>query len=351
MSTHRKFQDQQSASPRLDSGCEAGPLVSREDGGAQRRGAGLDNPPLGICFKCAVREPMPGYRVCAYCFKPRPQGHPKDESFDCGCSWNFDRYVTLGPTPDWEYGLVARPPDRYCVACRGSGRITDRYPYLKVRDRRSIGATDPAGAGRHQHTLAEDSDPDRLVERELLAMGGFQIEKAGSTGRPMGRPVEGVVGRDAIARMVARGLTDDRVLAEVGLSFLVAVAEAKANGITPTIRHKSIRPSMEMALGIVGEKLNGLATAEALGIKSRQTVRNWMNRGEKRLQQELGRKSPKGGRNEMSATIEDVRDDLRELREELRREFADLYRVVFAFRFGETPAEAWERVLTEDADS
>jgi hypothetical protein len=43
MSTHPKFlDDDQLASPRLDSGREAGP----REGGAQERGAGLDNQPL-----------------------------------------------------------------------------------------------------------------------------------------------------------------------------------------------------------------------------------------------------------------------------------------------------------------
>jgi hypothetical protein len=52
---------------------------------------------------------------------------------------------------------------------------------------------------------------------------------------------------------------------------------------------------------------------------------------------------------EVNAVIEDVRDEMAALREEMRAEHEELIRILFAFRFGETPIEAWERLLEEAA--
>ena len=81
MSTHPKFQDRrQTASPRQDYGREAGPHVSREDGGAQQGGAGLDHPSLSPSADDWLEANDPDYREQSKAWKDRP---PKEEiAFD-----------------------------------------------------------------------------------------------------------------------------------------------------------------------------------------------------------------------------------------------------------------------------
>jgi hypothetical protein len=52
-----------------------------------------------------------------------------------------------------------------------------------------------------------------------------------------------------------------------------------------------------------------------------------------------------------AASLEQLRSDIKtDLEAALERERAEIFRVLYAFHHGETPAEAWERVLREDAD-
>jgi hypothetical protein len=53
--------------------------------------------------------------------------------------------------------------------------------------------------------------------------------------------------------------------------------------------------------------------------------------------------------NRKQSTNVATRDDIAALRDQMREEHDELVRILFAFRYGETPIEAWERLLQEAA--
>jgi hypothetical protein len=296
-----------------------------------------------------------------------PSPHRRDrawqetvESFACGCTKNIDRFATYEPgdlpTAEeydalaFETGrLVERPPKSDCVACAGSGRIRDR----RVRRQARI-------------ITAE--------EHELRERGGYTIEKAGPTGNEPGRPKRGVRDSDTIYQELVRGLQDERAR-----SLMAADIEAAKDGAT--IPYKNLRAPLEIAI-YLSPKLNVAAAAATFGL-SKETVHRMKKRGEKLTQNSPnsgGTKNvraiqpvihrcafcPEWSANNLEEQTEHIltvhgisnrrqptnvatRADIADLREQMRVEHEELVRLLFAFRFGETPIEAWERLLQEAA--
>jgi hypothetical protein len=280
----RDFPINKPASPDHLAGRDGAAPSSSGDGPSGKRGAAGETVPRTICFKCADRPPMPGYRVCAYCFEVPPSHDHEDESFACGCDWNPERYVMLNPNVEHDPTVVARPPSKFCVACGGTGRIKDRHHYLKVR--RSAGH-EAEGAPRVGYYRARD-DEDEAFE---FSEGGWQIE-SGSTGQPVGAPVRGVRGADAIWQQFERTLAEFEEILEFHLAD------------TQSLSGKKYEMEFEaLLIALSGDRLNDAATAGALGF-SRKTFDNRDKLGRKTftalienvMELALTQKAPKGGR-------------------------------------------------------
>jgi hypothetical protein len=105
--------------------------------------------------------------------------------------------------------MVARPPSSRCVACRGGGRIKDKHHHLKIRVVAGhwFGDEDSGAAVRHGYTGVVTEDP---AEAGFLSEGGWHIEKAGTTGQPIGRPATGIRDEDALIDAINEGLAKDQ---------------------------------------------------------------------------------------------------------------------------------------------
>jgi hypothetical protein len=139
------------------------------------------------CFKCLSTDALPFHKsapylaaklyLCPSCIRLAKK-HEPDRTFDCGC------------TEKREAGALEKhwlPPNPLCPACSGTGKISDNHAYLKIK--KSVGATDPAGRGRHGHsyqsTTEEEVDPILLTYPD----GGWMIDAPiQSTGKRPGRP-------------------------------------------------------------------------------------------------------------------------------------------------------------------
>jgi hypothetical protein len=160
-------------------------------------------------------------------------------------------------------------------------------------------------------------------------------EKAGSTGVRVGRPVRGLRGshlEEAINQTYIQPnwFTFFRALIERqgGLPIKAGYSLKITRGETRQVNEAAVKKF---------PNANTRALAELLGITER-TVRN--------LKAVVAANSPKSGEvDAMSATaIDEVRNDVADLREAMHAEFEELFRLLFAFRHGESPVEAWERL-------
>ncbi len=217
---------------------------------------------FGRCFKCyAPRSPLVANRdsgyICLACAADRP-AHEKDQSFACGDAWNLERYVLLDP--DVEHGptVVARPPSKDCVACRGSGRIKDKHHNLRVRQ--SVGAQ-AEGALRQGYFSADEAN-------EFLAAGGWSIQNAGSSGSRQGRRSRGIRGDDLVGQRI----------------------EQISPGFDYRSAHRAERAELVVALLGPPRPVNTQALADFWRV-DRSTIWRLRKLGDSLLQQ----KAPKGG--------------------------------------------------------
>jgi hypothetical protein len=137
--------------------------------------------------------------------------------------------------------IVAAPPRWNCIACRGTGKIKDRHHYLKAK--RTVGAQ-AEGAPRQLYAAADDLDPVKLAEREFLTLGGWSIESVVTTGRPVGRPPEGILEEEELMAAINLGLQDperrarvDAIYEKSGRSALKALLAELIGGVAPADRN------------------------------------------------------------------------------------------------------------------
>jgi hypothetical protein len=93
---------------------------------------------------------------------------------------------------------------------------------------------------------------------------------------------------------------------------------------------------------LADERAMNLKALEAQTGIRRTSLNRWRNKSE-------SRPTPTGEGTMTTAAIEEVRDELAALREEMRAEHEELIRILFAFKYGETPTKAWERLLLDEA--
>jgi hypothetical protein len=215
------------------------------------------------CFQCGERRQIrKGYVCCDSCIRPVPSS-PEDEAFPCGCTESFSpRVVEKHWVPPWPH----------CVACRGTGRIKDKHHHLKIR----------SGAGHPKHWFGEEGsgatprqghvdESLEAVERAFLQADGWKIENAGSTGRPPGRPQQGIHDR------------------------LVALEHVK--GISSRVRLKITRDGNLETPRREWQQAEARIIAQVPDYISAETVAEIFGKGKRRVEQirKISQNPPKGG--------------------------------------------------------
>jgi hypothetical protein len=237
---------------------------------------------LLLCFKCGERRRIErGFVVCGPC-RQRVPSSPDDAFYDCGCAWNYDRYVMLDAFVLMGSTVVARPPSDSCTACEGRGKISNRHRHLQIR--RSVGATGNDGdrystADRHGH-FHPTADKDHF-----LADGGWKIESLGATGKSKGARAQGIGDRETIIDAAVESQTFIEITKAEYLEMKDnggpegyprgkrELQQFRANVIRRAVRHLDGNVSTE-------------ALAEIFGFKDRRRVQQILN---------VSPKSPKGG--------------------------------------------------------
>jgi len=143
------------------------------------------------------------------------------------------------PEVEMGFTVVARPPSPDCVACQGSGRMRDNHYFLKVGG--SVG-NEAEGAPRQGHYTPHS-------DQGFLAEGGWHIENAGTTGKPVGRPTRGITNPGGI---------------EVATESLLLSADRWLARMVLTLSQSDTLPAGWMPTGTNGRKGNGHKTARAL---------------------------------------------------------------------------------------
>jgi hypothetical protein len=175
---------------------------------------------------------------------------------------------------------------------------------------------------------------------DWLVGDSWHVRKEGSSGRRRGRRT--------------RGITDPATI-DALFQTAASIASSSVTDFKWTV--KGGRPSRarqqtrDWFSGYVHVlRLNG-ANVEVLATMldcHRDTVYTLAVDGGKLRQKETNRGEERAMN---AASLKQLRSDIKtDLEAALERERAEIFRVLYAFHHGETPAEAWVRVLREDAD-
>jgi hypothetical protein len=183
-----------------------------------------------------------------------------------------------------------------------------------------------------------DLDSEKV---DFLRVGGWFVEKASTTGLPVGRPAKGILNTRLLLAAIWNVLmTDDERFARVR-----EIAFRNGWSADPTWSRGQLR-EIRAELFAAVPNANTEAISKLFGVE-RRTV-------QKSLALVRSPNSPKGG--ESMSTLETINSRLgrieallEEHRAALERNSAEVFQTLYAFRFGETPAESWERVLDEAA--
>jgi hypothetical protein len=180
--------------------------------------------------------------------------------------------------------VVARPPSKFCVACQGTRRIADKHHHVKIK------------AGHFPR--------------------GFHIDNPDSTGGPVGRRPRGI----------------HQPYPEMGVLTRILALDGEGK--------KELNLLLARDPSVNVQKL-----AEHSGV-TRQTINNYRKRGRMLLQNSptsRGNTTKGDDMETAAATSIATRADIADLRDQMREEHEEIVRILFAFRYGETPVEAWER--------
>jgi hypothetical protein len=170
---------------------------------------------------------------------------------------------------------------------------------------------------------------------DSLRQGGWHVRKEGTTGRPVGRPATGIRDEDNLIEAINAALAEDR-------KRLARAHRIIDHRKSQVLTRSELRALREEIIGGV-PSANTLTVAELYGI-TRRAARNLVR----------SPNSPKGGESMSTLEVVDARlarieNLLLEHKAALEQNSAEVFETLYAFRFGETPAEAWERVLLDDA--
>jgi hypothetical protein len=267
---------------------------------------------------------------------------PRDTSFVCGCTSSSNPDLTA---KDWYR------PDPECVSCRGTGRLRDVHRYVG-------GTSRQRGIGPDAPIEAEDTDEDAVMDIALYEEGpdaeflkqGWHIETAAPevpyrAGEPIprGRPRKGVEDEGEIWLALFDVLEQNPDL----VANLGATESSEWPGLY-FLSPEQWRDLMGVLLNELDDVLpiNMNAAQRALVHYPRSTLYRMKANGKR-----VRHNSPKGGEgdDEMQVLekLEQVAAAQERLEAQLRAERDEMFRVLYAFRYGETPAEEWERFLEE----
>jgi hypothetical protein len=199
--------------------------------------------------------------------------------------------------------------------------------------------------GFRAHLERETIDLENARRQEFLWEGGWFIEKAGATGQPVGRPKEGLRG-EHLEQALEALYTDPGYCLSV---WDLADKDADGAIVSDSIGVKLSRPHLTLVRRQVVRHVpnaNTQALADHFGITSRAV------RLLKAVRSANSPNSEGTTEGDMSTTnTERIESKLDALRAEMRVEHDELFRVLWAFRHGETPVEAWERLLADDDEA
>lgn len=173
---------------------------------------------------------------------------------------------------------------------------------------------------------------------------GWHVRKEGTTGQPVGRPAEGISDPRAVDALY-------RVAASTTES--ITACRSVIKGGRPSSEQRTARAELSWWVLVLRQNgANVQALASLLDCR-RGTIYDLEKNGRKPVQN-----SPISEGDAMSVpqAIEErfaqfetrIGAMLDEHQHALERNSAAVFETLYAFRFGETPAESWERVLGED---
>jgi hypothetical protein len=194
----------------------------------------------------------------------------------------------------------------------------------------------------------EDTEAGTVAWRDLggeaekidfLRAGGWHVRKEGSTGRPVGRPAKGILDKDKLMDAIYTAVQRDteRVARINEIAFLVLMSSPQRwtrtllrafnnelYAVIPSIPNVNTRTLAELC-GITRRAAQYLASPNRL-----------IGEGETRLTLQM-----------IDLRLKRIENLLEGNRVALEESSAQVFQTLYAFRFGETPAEAWGRVLDE----
>jgi hypothetical protein len=197
---------------------------------------------------------------------------------------------------------------------------------------------------------------------DFLQVGGWHVEQAGTTGEPLGRPPKGIRAPERIAQKMLRLLDHPDV-------FPVYVHAAFDFHDPNGERKKRQLADLRDIWSAVAKEdhVNVDALSRVSGVEKRQ-----INKRAKRGREKRAINATKGEEqmtNEAAviAAYDEMRQDglgyrgpyeendvighidarFGQLEQKVEDEISDLFRVLYAFRYGETPAAEWDAYLAE----
>jgi hypothetical protein len=320
----------------------------------------------------------------------------------CGAAAHWEESAVRAPRPPdppsptvfegvrdgdlWD-GLDLGHPRQAVIGKRYPVKAFDRYSFstadmgFRDIDGEMLSASEMLGGPRNFGRRANDQsdlvrrheslDPRSAAVKEWLAGGGWFIQKAGSTGGQVGRPKKGLRGVHLDEAMEQISRTPD------WFTYFYEVVKQPAGTIDGSVPHTrgQIRQMHQEFMKRYLMNANPKEAAAYLRVSERKV---------RRLKAEVvSANSPKGGgaearfdrveirdgkeykvfvlpdemrvfvppsdlKGDVLNVIERIESKVDVLSEQLRAEHDELLRILFEFRYGETPVEAWERVLAED---
>jgi hypothetical protein len=298
--------------------------------------------------------PTPSY--CDYCggvFAGDPWALGRSErchSCGAGKHWECQRHTSVFERSTRESGDPYNQPDGKPQKCWYTLGVHPRSEWIVSRESAEIGQEEIAEWLARGEGILDPLDGSFVSAEELLGQrnygrsrtdsertrehddGGDRITSAfpqggwgpakGSTGGKRGRKPGGVREQDKLLAELVR-LTNHPIVVERLRDTLSRNDDV--------IFEKDLRDDLAVLVSLM-ENPNMQALADTLGLGRRRTYR-LREKGQQLL-----------------TVMEQVRDEVASLRNEMKAEHAELIRIAFAFRFGETPVEAWERLLDQRSD-
>jgi hypothetical protein len=205
------------------------------------------------------------------------------------------------------------------------------YGRKRVGTRESRGGEDTEAGEVAWYDLGGEAE-----KIDFLRAGGYQVRHEGTTGRPVGRPAKGILDVVELLKRIRDVLNTDDDLYE----RLQAVAHRNGWSADPIWTRRDLRQVREI-LAVCVPNLNTGTFARLFGVSDR-AVRDILTSAN----------SPNRGAIDMTLQTIDSRLGrieamLEEQKAALEENSAQVFQALYAFRYGETPVEAWERVLDE----